>query len=1041
MRKISIILSVCYAFVVNAQSPIADNYLKSPNMTEISQYGEVPVSLYTGTAQVNVPLFTLETGNHAIDISLAYHGGGVRPDYHPGWVGLGWTLFAGGSITRVVGGLPDECDDYMAPTNVLYGTNFGPERGLFYGNYGHFSNTSEHKTAYKNLNFPTSISTGYPFVYPAWDIEPDKFMFNFMGYSGTFFYTCDKGWIVECDKPIKVVFDINDKKNYSQPFKTVYDVSGSGATVKNSRSVSINNFLIIDEFGNKYYFGGSDKQAAIEYSVGYFNQHNSEMTATAWHLTKIEYVDGRTVELSYEKKDYVVEMGISDTYCKFSYQIFDTAFGQYRTKHGEMYNGIFLSSSMNQDYLTRSRDFASGSLITPSYLKQIKIGEYQVDFITQESKELEYPMDAICEMHFNPRQDNDWGRLVYLQQIDPNEGRLGNSISTSVNKRLKWHKLTEIRISNNQQQILRSFKLKYNDERPENQYKVRLCLEQVEEVGVGKYRFEYDRPESLPDYCSYNIDHWGFFKETNIATRNVSAIGQHSVNRRYKISDPTYLSQRGPDGTKGTIGALMKISYPTGGYTRFEYEPHDYLYSVRTSKSGLDKEYQPLTAGGIRIKNIYNSTEADDKGEFLYKQYVYRDIINDAPTASSGILLHPVRYSFKNNLDNTNYYREMHNAQGIRPLGLSSDGCHVAYSSVSEISNDGSITVHHFTDYHEFPDLLLEDTLDLKRFQYIIPACSMAGFRGQLRLKRMYSNKKQLLESVGYTYSTDFSTEILATKLVSTPTDIGVLYDIYPVKIHTRINLPILIQDTTYFDNGAIQTMSTSITYTHPEKMTSEIAQTYNDNYTMSTNFLYPFNKASNNSIWESMTEANMFAYPINMHQTVRLQGNSYFKENVDYTYDDSLRGLPIKIEQKTVENSSPSSISYAYGQDGTLLSKTDNESGDTTVYIWGYNNQHIVAMIQHTSVSQVKQYIGDLNTFAQTATPNFSMLKSLRSILTKADVYTYKYIPGVGMSECTMPEGQIIHYYYDSAGRLSLTTDSNGSILEVYDYGIISNK
>ena len=87
MRKISIILSVCYAFVVNAQSPIADNYLKSPNMTEISQYGEVPVSLYTGTAQVNVPFFTLETGNHAIDISLAYHGGGVRPDYHPGWVG------------------------------------------------------------------------------------------------------------------------------------------------------------------------------------------------------------------------------------------------------------------------------------------------------------------------------------------------------------------------------------------------------------------------------------------------------------------------------------------------------------------------------------------------------------------------------------------------------------------------------------------------------------------------------------------------------------------------------------------------------------------------------------------------------------------------------------------------------------------------------------------------------------------------------------------------------------------------------------------
>ena len=41
-------------------------------------------------------------------VYLTYHGSGVRPDQHPGWVGLVWNLNAGGCISRIVNGLPDE---------------------------------------------------------------------------------------------------------------------------------------------------------------------------------------------------------------------------------------------------------------------------------------------------------------------------------------------------------------------------------------------------------------------------------------------------------------------------------------------------------------------------------------------------------------------------------------------------------------------------------------------------------------------------------------------------------------------------------------------------------------------------------------------------------------------------------------------------------------------------------------------------------------------------------------------------------------------
>lgn len=113
MRKIVLSFFIHIILFAQAQSPVTDAYLKSPNMASLGEYGEIPVSLYTGSVQVDIPMYTLVSGNHSINMSLSYHGGGVRPDTHPGWVGMGWTLFAGGSITRVIGGLPDECDKIL----------------------------------------------------------------------------------------------------------------------------------------------------------------------------------------------------------------------------------------------------------------------------------------------------------------------------------------------------------------------------------------------------------------------------------------------------------------------------------------------------------------------------------------------------------------------------------------------------------------------------------------------------------------------------------------------------------------------------------------------------------------------------------------------------------------------------------------------------------------------------------------------------------------------------------------------------------------
>ncbi len=56
-------------------------------------------------------------------IGISYHSTANKPDNFPGIVGLGWSLEAGGSITRVVRGLPDY-EDYA--TGDLVPALFNP---------------------------------------------------------------------------------------------------------------------------------------------------------------------------------------------------------------------------------------------------------------------------------------------------------------------------------------------------------------------------------------------------------------------------------------------------------------------------------------------------------------------------------------------------------------------------------------------------------------------------------------------------------------------------------------------------------------------------------------------------------------------------------------------------------------------------------------------------------------------------------------------------------------------------------------------------
>jgi len=116
MKKHVVLLLMMASAVIWGQE-LPDVTPVSPEAASIARYGQVPVGLFTGTAQVSVPIYTFTSGALSIPVSLDYSSNGIRVDEYSSSVGLGWNLSAGGAITRSVYGKKDE-NQYRPAKNL-----------------------------------------------------------------------------------------------------------------------------------------------------------------------------------------------------------------------------------------------------------------------------------------------------------------------------------------------------------------------------------------------------------------------------------------------------------------------------------------------------------------------------------------------------------------------------------------------------------------------------------------------------------------------------------------------------------------------------------------------------------------------------------------------------------------------------------------------------------------------------------------------------------------------------------------------------------
>lgn len=87
----------------------------APTAAALERYGQIPVSTYTGVPNISVPLYEIKVRDLAIPLSLSYHAAGFRVNEEASWVGLGWSLQAGGVLTHTTRGLDDL--RYFIPQN------------------------------------------------------------------------------------------------------------------------------------------------------------------------------------------------------------------------------------------------------------------------------------------------------------------------------------------------------------------------------------------------------------------------------------------------------------------------------------------------------------------------------------------------------------------------------------------------------------------------------------------------------------------------------------------------------------------------------------------------------------------------------------------------------------------------------------------------------------------------------------------------------------------------------------------------------------
>lgn len=1000
---------------------------KSPNTASLGIYGQIPVGYYTGTPEISISIYNLKLDGREFPINLSYHASGIKVAQEASWVGLGWSLLAGGCITHDIKGL----DDFSKGQGTGYYTNdeYIPYKKENNDRYFFYDPLKSNDLYYKYSNLLHQNT---------FDSEPDIYYFNFCNFSGSMSF--------------KRRID-GESKVYLEP------IVRSPKEYLNIKYYLIDDkWVITDNQGFSFYFGSKEivhpYNMAVTQCKSYKDEDMLDLLSThgkdyvsAWYLDSIVSPKRSKIIFKYAKDKIYTVTQQSDIACitplKYYYMSpTGMAFFYYESRYiktGEDRHHLYTTLNMSQ--------------IEQIRLSEIIAPDCSINFSTNMRKDLRKYSNVLVS------EDK--------RKMDPVNGRLDAIGIQAYGRNIK-----NINFSYSYYGDTLDYK------------KCRLMLDSIYEgeaaAPINKYKFQYNRNIVLPAKNSNSIDYWGYYngKNSNVGcweggNYSSSVLPSVSVGNDLGQGEKEYQfkgADRHADPNCMKAGILTSIQYPTGGKTYFEYEPHIFPYSHTGDTIG----------GGLRIKKIYNLTNNKmqniktykyEKGTLMENPFDYYSLTRipmNSQVLAPGYVIDPT--SEETNLEACYAYLDIgcpvQNPTGILqmsssaiPLSTNSAGAVVGYSQVEERWGDGILYKGKYIYKFHSKENQFSENPDIEYYEnYFIPGFpSVPDLQNGLpKATEVYDTGNNLKQQILYNYEKDPAVcdTIEGFQTYCPPVCEKCVYVRY---YHLCSEWWKLSSKTVNnYSNGSIQTCKENYTYDSKYRLNRSVTKTY-CSHIYKTNYTYPFDY--NSDVYKNMASKNMLAYPI--EQTEYNNDKLYHSVLKTFKEENGLY-LPYCIYSSTsgsglssYKNYNGTSWDSHYKMPEIEFSKYD-EKGNILEYkikgempvsiIWSYQKLLPVAQVDNMSYDELNSKIGInyLEDFSNQSAPNIDELynKISRSALGVVSSFNvFEYLPSVGVTKTTNQRGVATYYNYDQFGRLINVKDNQKYLEKAIKYHTYEDK
>lgn len=943
----------------------------------------IPVSHYTGVANINIPLYTIRTRDMEIPIQLDYHASGIKVQDFAAWVGLGWQLSVPASITRAA--------------------KRGYDEGGFMAGDGDLVRNGEWNEAL----FDQKIDV--------FDGEADLFYFEIPGKSGTMVWSPEK------------------KQFYTVPYQNLKIEYSS------SYSTSFTQFRITDENGNRYTFSPSEYVKLDNFHTVPTAWSISQILTAQGDWIEFDYLEGYDLKYGYmtyggtetyevQKSPFTRTLKDDDdqTVNNQGTSVSPKYLSCIRWRSGRM---EFISDDNRAWTDVRTRRLTEIKLYaqTDRYIKSFLFSYdtfpnsalqlWKIEVANQEAAKRE----LICFFGYNMKQN-----LPPRNSLDMDHWGYYNGPNSSNGSRFPAHTVLGHAIPG-------------ADRTPHWPYTSANMLTSVTYKGGGKKEFEYEpnrltsgeiiggvRIKEVREYASatapVSVTRYEYLEgeayDTDIYYTSVDTESPYLANTfTYRINSMSFNALFDQNGSP-IVYPLVKEILPDGSYTLYRYS------SFAQYPDSLPDIYTPYAAGMMHEPPTYSSRTYLPRTSYAWQRGLLQE---QSLYSADGTLQMRQRNRYDMNvpakaeilcatMENSQYpifgmpTKRMTTYKWIsQPIYLDS----VIVEQSAYILPSVTSYVYDTTHLHIKEKIVKDAANDVYKTTFKYPCdYDISSSSGNMysALKTMQDNHMDAfpLEVLSYKngritgghLTTYKDTRVSSSKFILKQSDLSL-----------KLVQPLVDADFVHSNHGdGLNADSRYDTLAINLKFDGGLNPIYiNDRTGGQLSYIYGYNQSLPIAIVQN---AMIYESPADYTPSIRKEiFHTSFEEDTSSNVDI----LPLaKTGRKAYRGSYQLAFQPSSPTDSLILSYwISRDEGRTWTKVDAVRN-----LWGGATIGEENAYIDEVRVYPQ-----------------DARMTTYTHLPGVGMTSQTDPNGHTVYYEYDALGRLSVIRDNERRMLKSYQY------